>query len=125
MPRPRARARANQQGLTKIALVHFLRPDQELVDPYYVGLRLGIESRCQTLRIETVKVYHSNDLPDANVLQSASRRHRHRRAYRTPRSTGSSASAGMSCLPISRRPATRSTRSSATSAWRRASCCRG
>ncbi len=69
---PRARARANQQGLTKIALVHFLRPDQELIDPYYVGMRLGIESRCQTLRIETVKVYHSNDLPDAGVLQSAS-----------------------------------------------------
>ncbi len=69
---PRARARANQaQGLSKIALVHFLRPDQELVDPYYVALRLGIESRCQTLRIETVKVYHSNDLPDANLLQSA------------------------------------------------------
>ncbi len=70
---PRARARASQvQGLSKIALVHFLRPDQELVDPYYVALRLGIESRCQSLRVETVKVYHSNDLPDANLLQSAS-----------------------------------------------------
>lgn len=69
---PRARARANQQGLSKIALVHFLRPDQELVDPYYVGLRLGIESRCQALKIETVKVYHNGDLPDASVIQSAS-----------------------------------------------------
>ncbi len=69
---PRARARANQQGLSKIALVHFLRPDQELVDPYYVGLRLGIESRCQTQRIETVKVYHTDNLPDANVLQRVS-----------------------------------------------------
>ena len=69
---PRARARANQQGLHKIALVHFLRPDQELIDPYYVGLRLGIESRCQALKIETVKVYHNDNLPDASVLQSAS-----------------------------------------------------
>ncbi|MBU1176071.1 MAG: LacI family DNA-binding transcriptional regulator [Alphaproteobacteria bacterium] len=69
---PRARARANQQGLNKIALVHFLRPDQELIDPYYVGLRLGIESRCQALKIETVKVYHNENLPDASVLQSAS-----------------------------------------------------
>lgn len=69
---PRARNRATQQGLTKIALVHFLRPDQELVDPYYVGLRLGIERRCQVLKIETVKLYHSENLPDAGVLQSVS-----------------------------------------------------
>ena len=31
---PRARNRANQQGLNKVALVHFLRPEQELIDPY-------------------------------------------------------------------------------------------
>jgi LacI family transcriptional regulator len=69
---PRARNRANQQGLNKIALVHFLRPDQELIDPYYVGLRLGIESRCQALKIETVKVYHTELLPEATLLQNAS-----------------------------------------------------
>ncbi len=69
---PRARKNANQQGLSKIALVHFLRPEQELIDPYYVGLRLGIESRCQALKIETVKVYHTDSMPDANLLQSAS-----------------------------------------------------
>ena len=69
---PRARIRANQQGLSKIALVHSLRPDQELVDPYYVGLRLGIESRCQALKIETVKVYHTDRLPEASLLQGAS-----------------------------------------------------
>jgi len=69
---PRNRNRANQQGLSKIALVHFLRPEQELVDPYYVGLRLGIESRCAALKIETVKVYHTDSMPDAALLQSAS-----------------------------------------------------
>ncbi len=69
---PRARNRANQQGLSKVALVHYPRPDQELVDPYYVGLRLGIESRCQALKIETVKVYHTDRLPEASLLQSAS-----------------------------------------------------
>lgn len=69
---PRARNRANQQGLGKVALVHFLRPEQELIDPYYVGLRLGIESRCQALKIETVKVYHTESMPDAVLLQSAS-----------------------------------------------------
>lgn len=69
---PRARNRAYQQGLSKVALVHYLRPDQELVDPYYVGLRLGIESRCQALKIETVKVYHTDRLPEASLLQGAS-----------------------------------------------------
>lgn len=69
---PRARNRANQQGLNKVALVHFLRPEQEFIDPYYVGLRLGIESRCQALKIETIKVYHTDSMPDASLLQSAS-----------------------------------------------------
>ena len=69
---PRARNRANQQGLNKVALVHFLRPEQEFIDHYYVGLRLGIERRCQALKLETVKVYHTDMLPEASLLQSAS-----------------------------------------------------
>ena len=68
---PRARNRAAQRGLNRLALVHFLRPDQELVDPYYVGLRLGIERRCAALKIETVKLYHAEAMPDAAVLQAA------------------------------------------------------
>lgn len=69
---PRNRHRANQQGLSKLALVHFLRPEQELSDPYYVALRLGIESRCAALKIETVKVYHTDARPDATMLANAS-----------------------------------------------------
>lgn len=69
---PRSRVRATRQGLSKVALVHSLKPDQELVDPYYVGLRLGIESRCQALKVETVKVYHTDRLPEASLLQDAS-----------------------------------------------------
>ncbi|MGV3491395.1 MAG: LacI family DNA-binding transcriptional regulator, partial [Devosia sp.] len=69
---PRARNRAYQQGLSKVALVHYLRPDQELTDPYYVGLRLGIESRCQALKIETIKVYHTDSLPEPSLLRNAS-----------------------------------------------------
>lgn len=69
---PRNRNRAQQQGLSKVALVHFLRPEQELVDPYYVGLRLGIESRCHALKIETVKVYHTDALPEPSILRCAS-----------------------------------------------------
>lgn len=69
---PRNRNRGVQQGLGKVALVHFLRPEQELIDPYYVGLRMGIESRCHALRIETVKVYHTDSMPAPALLQGAS-----------------------------------------------------
>src|SRR4029078_12398288 len=60
---PRARNRANQQGLSKVAVVHFLRPEQEFIDPFYVGLRLGIESRGQALQIEDRKGYHTYLFP--------------------------------------------------------------
>jgi len=67
---PRARNRRGQPGVSKIALLHFLKPEQELTDPYYVALRLGIERRCQALKIEAVKVYHTDDRPDPTLIQS-------------------------------------------------------
>lgn len=70
-PRNRNRGLSGRPA-TKVALVHFLRPDQELADPYYVSLRLGIESRCADLKIETVKIYHTEDLPDPKLLMAAS-----------------------------------------------------
>jgi LacI family transcriptional regulator len=70
---PRARNRARRgKDVHKIALAHFLRPEHELIDPYYVSLRLGIESRCQALKIETVKVYHTESMPEATLLEDAS-----------------------------------------------------
>lgn len=72
---PRARQKAKVKatpGPLKLALVHFLRPEQELADPYYVGLRLGIETRCAAVQAETMKLYHSAALPDAKILNAAS-----------------------------------------------------
>lgn len=69
---PRTRNRPlRHSSLGKLALVHSLRPEQELIDPYFVGVRLGIESRCQSLKIETVKVYHTASMPDPKLLQDA------------------------------------------------------
>lgn len=51
---PRSR-RNNQLGT--IALFNFLRPTEELGDPYYVNLRLGIENRCRELNIEVKNTY--------------------------------------------------------------------
>ncbi|MBD8892571.1 LacI family DNA-binding transcriptional regulator [Roseibium litorale] len=57
--------------LPRLALVHFLEPSEELSDPYYIGVRLGIENRCKDLKTEIIKVYHSDDLPSPALLQGA------------------------------------------------------
>jgi LacI family transcriptional regulator len=79
---PRNRNRANGSGaalahaatppLSRLAIVHFLEPSDEIADPYYIGVRLGIENRCRDLKTEIVKVFHSDTLPDAALLQSTS-----------------------------------------------------
>ncbi len=73
---PRNRNKANGQAapslLTKLVIVHFLEPSDEIADPYYVGVRLGIETRCRELKTEIVKIFHSDALPEASLLESAS-----------------------------------------------------
>lgn len=59
-------------ALTRLVLVHFLESSEELGDPYYIGVRLGIENRCRDMKTEIVKVYHSDQLPDPVILQGAS-----------------------------------------------------
>lgn len=68
---PRHRRKKLEHQLGRIILVHFLSPEQELVDPYYVSLRLGVERRCRKHGIEIVKLY-SNDQPlNAAMLRKA------------------------------------------------------
>ncbi|MDQ0322695.1 LacI family transcriptional regulator [Pararhizobium capsulatum DSM 1112] len=73
---PRNRNKTNGQPasslLTKLVIVHFLEPSDEIADPYYIGVRLGIENRCRDLRTEIVKVFHSDALPEASLLEDAS-----------------------------------------------------
>lgn len=78
---PRARNRA-QAGLSvpaprmaaglRLAIVHFLEPADELVDPYFIGVRLGIENRCREFRIDLVKVFHSQAICETALLQDMS-----------------------------------------------------
>jgi LacI family transcriptional regulator len=56
---------------TRIAFVHFLDPDEEFADPYYIGVRLGIEQRCRAARLEIDKFYPSEGFADATVLRNA------------------------------------------------------
>ena len=77
-PRNRNRLNGNGQApatasqLARLCIVHFLEPSDELADPYYIGVRLGIENRCRSLGTEIVKVFHSDKLPDPQLLQTAS-----------------------------------------------------
>ncbi|HBF32098.1 LacI family DNA-binding transcriptional regulator [Rhizobium sp.] len=69
---PRSRKNTNRSALRRVAIVHFLRPEHELVDPYYVSLRLGVERRCQELRMETVRIYNTGSMAEPALLENAS-----------------------------------------------------
>ncbi|QQA43865.1 LacI family DNA-binding transcriptional regulator [Pelagovum pacificum] len=66
---PPRRRRKSAEPKGRVALLHFLRPQEELVDPYYVALRLGIEARCAALHQEPAKLYQTDELPEASVLK--------------------------------------------------------
>ncbi len=44
-------------GFYKIGMVHFISVEDELDDPYYISIRIGIERRCQELNIEMGKIF--------------------------------------------------------------------
>ncbi|SOC82687.1 transcriptional regulator, LacI family [Ensifer adhaerens] len=76
-PRNRNRATGAQffsshaAALSRLVIVHFLQSSEEMADPYYIGVRLGIENRCRDMKTEIVKVYHNDQLPDPVILQGA------------------------------------------------------
>ena len=41
----------------RIGIIHFLSVEEELDDPYYISIRIGIEKKCNELGIECVKIY--------------------------------------------------------------------
>ncbi len=55
-------------GGARVALVHSLKPAQELADPYYVGVRLGIEHRCLEMRLDCAKVHLPDGMTDPSLL---------------------------------------------------------
>ncbi|WP_417247841.1 LacI family DNA-binding transcriptional regulator [Celeribacter sp.] len=66
---PRRRKRlALKEDERKISLFHFLRPDQELVDPYYIAMRIGIETKCRAVGLDQVKFYSGDALDNLHSL---------------------------------------------------------
>ncbi|OLP53050.1 LacI family transcriptional regulator [Rhizobium rhizosphaerae] len=54
----------------RLAIVHFLQSTEELADPYYIGVRLGVEARCREIKAEIVQIFHADMEADPQVLQS-------------------------------------------------------
>ncbi|MCX7773556.1 MAG: LacI family DNA-binding transcriptional regulator [Clostridia bacterium] len=44
-------------GKIRFGLLHFLSLEEELEDPYYISIRLGIEKKCRERNVELVKLY--------------------------------------------------------------------
>lgn len=72
-PRNRSKAggSADAGQLARLMIVHFLDPSEEIADPYYVGVRLGIENRCRELNAEMTKAFHPDGIPDAQQLAAS------------------------------------------------------
>lgn len=47
----------NRNGKMRFGLLHNISLEEELEDPYYISIRLGIEKKCRELSIELVKLY--------------------------------------------------------------------
>jgi LacI family transcriptional regulator len=58
--------KTNVENIFKFGLVHWYNEFQELNDPYFISIRMGIEEECRTNNISLVKIY--NDDAQANTL---------------------------------------------------------
>ena len=45
----------------RLGLIHFISVDEELDDPYYISIRIGIEKRCQANNFELIKLYKTEN----------------------------------------------------------------
>ena len=54
-----------------IAILHWKKPHEELDDPYYVGLRLGIEKRCSELGVVPITHYYDGSPETLNKTADA------------------------------------------------------
>jgi LacI family transcriptional regulator len=56
----------------RIALIHFLSPEVEFADPYYVGVRFGVEQRCRQNNLEIDRIYPGDAVADEAFLRNVS-----------------------------------------------------
>lgn len=56
----------------RIGLVHFLSVEEELEDPYYIAIRIGIERKCQEENYELIKLFKTDQGYPADQLRDIS-----------------------------------------------------
>jgi LacI family transcriptional regulator len=66
-PRQR-RMHSSKTKSRRVALVHILGPEEEMRDPYYVGMRLGIERRCVEAKLDPKLVRIEELQTNPNIL---------------------------------------------------------
>jgi LacI family transcriptional regulator len=65
----KAKKTAKKSGY-RIGLIHFLSVDEELEDPYYISIRIGIERKSQELGFELVKLYKTENQYQVEQLKN-------------------------------------------------------
>jgi LacI family transcriptional regulator len=68
---PRQRTDKRNQPNMRIGLIHWYTIHQELEDPYYMSIRMGIEKQCYEQNIDMVKVYDPHNY-DFNQMSDVS-----------------------------------------------------
>lgn len=61
-PRSKKKAKSPKKpgpALYRVGIIHFISVDEELEDPYYLSIRIGIEKKCQEHNFELVKLYET------------------------------------------------------------------
>lgn len=57
-----SRTKKEEQSPLTIGLIHWLNELQELNDPYFISIRMGIEEACTAQSIQLVKIFNSDTL---------------------------------------------------------------
>ncbi|WP_053983869.1 LacI family DNA-binding transcriptional regulator [Niameybacter massiliensis] len=63
-----SRSKKDDQSSYTVGLVHWFDELQELNDPYFISIRMGIEELCNTHAIQLIKIFNSDTL-EANFPQ--------------------------------------------------------
>ncbi|MBU0934948.1 MAG: LacI family DNA-binding transcriptional regulator [Spirochaetes bacterium] len=63
-------SRKGRKPRRRIGLIHFLSVEEELDDPYYISIRIGIERKCRECGYELILLYKRDDSYHAEELRN-------------------------------------------------------
>nr|UKE85879.1 hypothetical protein KXZ65_17010 [Pectobacterium sp. PL152] len=61
----------DNDNVLNLAVVHFLTPSEELNDPYFTAMRIGIENRCHHFNISLRNFFTTNLSSNSHTLAQA------------------------------------------------------